>query len=361
MTHRITSPAAQSKDAIAFDKLRKANPDMADAIERARAAVERKLADPNFAIGSMPASTPPQFQRKTGAKNTRPNSESGPHVEKLAAKRTAGRPNKRHAPAQHRRARQQANERRRLRELQRDDRILDKVTDKIRSAGGTIQRGDITRIPSRVWTMAAQIIADPSGRTARIYLARMPSRAAAGAILRAATENGQAWADMRARRIAALGVALEALSKRTRRPGPWSRIVMGITRPALCSLLSDPFDSRARATPSVSAGFNEHRPGATEDLDSNQIGYFRALARNGAAYAQQVRTGQLAACERGFPSGHPPNRYWLAAEAHEQDEHEHRDRLSTAQREANADADELDRTDTERRAERAREPEHPPA
>jgi len=273
---------------------------------------------------------------------------------------------KRAAPAQHARARKatraQRTERRRLRELQRDDRILDRVTQKIHDAGGTIPRHDIMRIPSAVWRTTAQIIADASGRAARIYLARMPSRAVAGAVLRAATENGQAWADLRARRICALGVALDLLSKRTRRRGPWSRLVIGITRGAFAALLADPFDQRSQAKPSLNACFGVHRLGAAEDADSNQIGYYRALQRTGATYRQQI--GQhsrdtLAPCERGFPSGHSPSRYWLAGEAHEQDDDEHRERLEGWHIAANTDADDLDLEDAERRT-RAREHERPP-
>lgn len=275
-------------------------------------------------------------------------------------------PSKRAAPAQHARRRKatkaQRIERRRLRELQRDDRILDRVSQKIHDAGGTIPRHDIARIPSAVWRATAQIIADASGRAARIYLARMPSRAVAGAVLRAATENGQAWADLRARRIAALGVAMDLLSKRTRRRGPWSRLVIGITRGAFAALLADPFDKRAQAKPSLNACFGVHRAGAAEDADSNQIGYYRALQRTGATYRQQI--GQhsrdtLAPCERGFPSGHAPSRYWLAGEAHEQDEEDHRERLAGLHINANTDADDLEHEDAERRT-RVREHERPP-
>ena len=335
MTHSLTSRPAERKAPPDFiERLREHSPATADRLDRLSQAQEtapkRRAA---------PTPTPPRPTPKP-------------------------RPSARRAPAQHARAskaaRAQQAERRRLRELRRDDRILDKVSQKIREAGGTIHRSEITRIPSTVWRMCAQIVADQSGRAARIYLARLSSRAAAGAILKAALENGQAWADMRARRIAALGVALETLSRRTRRPGPWGRVVMGITRPALCALLSNPFDKRARARPSTSAGFGEHRPGAAAAADSNQIGYFRALARNGAAYAQQLHPSQAAACERGFPSGHLPNRYWLAAEAHEQAQDEHRERLAALHIEANADADDLDRADTERRAQPPREPERPP-
>jgi hypothetical protein len=263
-------------------------------------------------------------------------------------------PSARRAPAQHKRARAAAKltqaARRAQRERDRDDRILDKLHRTISDAGGTIQRQDLTRIPSAVWRMTAQVIADQTGRAARIYLARMSARASAGAILRAALENGQAWADLRARRIAALGLALDALGRRTRRRGLWTRVVMGITRAAFCALLRNPFDPRERARPSVSACFGVHRPGAAEDTASNAIGYFRALARAGAAYCQQLPTSQAAACERGYPSGHLPNRYWLLAEPWELQSDEHAERFAQLHRAANADCDELDADDRARRA-----------
>jgi len=271
-----------------------------------------------------------------------------------AARSGIAAPTARRAPAQHKRARAAAKlaqaARRAHRERGRDDRILDKLHRTISDAGGTIQRQDLTRIPSAVWRMAAQVIADQTGRAARIYLARMSARASAGAILRAALENGQAWADLRARRIAALGLALDALSRRTRRRGLWTRVVMGITRAAFCALLRNPFDPRERARPSVSACFGVHRSGAADDAASNAIGYFRALARAGAAYAQQLPTTQAAACERGFPSGHLPNRYWLLAEPGELQSDEHHERFQDLHRAANADCDELDADDRARRA-----------
>jgi hypothetical protein len=176
-------------------------------------------------------------------------------------------------------------------------------------------------IPFKVWLMCAQVLADRSGRAARLYLARLQNRPAAGSILRAsiAPELGaerRSWSDLRTLRIAALGLALVHLAAPTRRRDQWGGgIVKGLARGAFCALLRDPLDPRPSATPSVSTVFGgAHRPGAAPE--SGQVGYFVPLAAAGLAYRQQLPASEVGRDELG-PSGWALNRYWIVTAAFE--------------------------------------------
>lgn len=203
----------------------------------------------------------------------------------------------------------------------RDDRYLERLRARLLAGGLELLSANRARvIPFKLWLLCAMVIADRSGRAARVELAKLKNRPAAGAILRAsiAPELGaerRSWSDLRTRRIAALGLAIVHLADPTRRRDQWGGgLVRGIPRGALCALLRDPLDPRSSATPSISALVGVHRPGAT--ADTGQVGYLNALAAAGLLYRQQ-----LPACEAGRdevgPSGWAMNRYWVVTSAWE--------------------------------------------
>lgn len=226
----------------------------------------------------------------------------------------------------------------------RESEHLARLTQRIASVGGKWTA--IRVIPIAVWTMTAQVIADATGRAARIHLRRCKNRTVAGATLAAAfgtreadeTTPRRSWAELRTRRIVAFGLALAALGRyKAGRAGPWRACVIGIPRGAFAALLRDPHDERSRATPSISACYGTHRPGATAD-DAGQVGYFVALRAAGAVYRQQLPQREATATELWGPSGYAINRYWIATDeptAISDDEARHR----ALQWQALADAD----------------------
>jgi len=204
---------------------------------------------------------------------------------------------------------------------ERDERYLERLRARLVAGGLELLSANRARvIPFKVWLMCAQVIADRSGRAARLYLSRLHNRPAAGAILRAsiAPELGaeqRSWSDLRTRRIAALGLALVHLALSTRRRDQWGGgIVKGLPRKALCALLRDPLDRRRSATPSVEALVGVHRPGAAPD--GGQVGYLRALVSAGLTYRQQLPASDVGRDELG-PSGWAMNRYWIVTAAFE--------------------------------------------
>lgn len=189
---------------------------------------------------------------------------------------------------------------------------MDRVMAKIRSAGGDA-KAIVTAIPAHVWRMSWSIVADSSGHSAIMHLARCPNRALAGGVLKAAMNRGRySWASMRARRICALGLVYGALAKSTARRGPWGSLVMGFTRGAFAALLRDPMDpDHERGTPALSTVFGVHRTDGTPE--NGEAGYFQALRDAGVVYRQQLPKGEAYACETYGPSGYATNRYWLVA------------------------------------------------
>jgi len=159
--------------------------------------------------------------------------------------------------------------------------------------------------------MAQDCLADPSGRAIRYHSRRLGHPIAIGAIRRAALVPGAdgqcrySWRDDRARRIAALGLALVSLAAPTRRKGQFTLLARGFSRQCLAALLADPW---SRARPSLTALAGRHRRGAT--LETGQLGYLRALEAAGLFYAQQL---PAAVCDPGEvgPSGWACSRYWI--------------------------------------------------
>jgi hypothetical protein len=202
-----------------------------------------------------------------------------------------------------------------------DDRHLARLAKRFNDAGCDVTPNGFRVIPKWVWAVCCNIVNDDSGRAARIYLRRARNKVGAGAIRLAALvpqDNGKAlysWADSRARKVAALGVALLALEVPTRRAGPWEGIVRGVPRGALCALLASAWrfervnGELRRRRPSLSALAGVHRTGA--DLESGQVGYLKALELAGFCYAQQLPAHAVERFEACWPSGYATNRYWI--------------------------------------------------
>lgn len=191
-------------------------------------------------------------------------------------------------------------------------RLRDKLHARILEAGGD-PKGMPTIIPARVWYMCLLIVGDPSGKAARSYLRTLANKPAAGAIIRACENGGRySWAQLRARRICALGIALVELAKSTRRRGPWGSLVMGVGRGALCALLRNPYEpDHDRGTPAITTLFGTHREGG--NAENGEVGYFHALREAGLCYRQQLPREVALPCETWGPSGYATNRYWLVA------------------------------------------------
>jgi len=171
-------------------------------------------------------------------------------------------------------------------------------------------RKDCAIIPRSGWVQASAILADASGRAARIHLKQMRNKVLAGAIKRAALCDGRyAWSDDRARFVVALGVALAYLAKRTRRRGRWEFLVKGVPQGALLALLRDPWTGKR---PHRSALAGVHRTGA--EWLSGEVGWLRALEGAGALYCQQLPAHDAQPCELLGPSGYATNRIWLVTD-----------------------------------------------
>jgi hypothetical protein len=230
---------------------------------------------------------------------------------------TPAGPQHRHGPKLTRA--QRAHSRRRAVE-RREAKYLERLTERAKAAGHT--GAGLRAIPLAVWVGCAQVVSDATGRAARIHIRRLVNRTAAGAILAAAMppDADSTWASLRARRIAALGLALVWLGQYTARVGPWNCIVKGIPRGALATLLRNPFDARpamgtrkrAAGIPALTTLFGTHRPGAADD--SGDAGYFPALRAAGLVYRQQLPAAHVGAGELG-PSGYACNRYWIVTDA----------------------------------------------
>lgn len=183
---------------------------------------------------------------------------------------------------------------RRARKLQRLIRSADKYRSdwQDRCRERSIDPSLSVFIERAIWVKAWACMADPSGRVVRTHLRSMRNKVLAGAIRNAALcplGNGltrRHWTDADARITAALGIAFEALSSVTRRPGRWNLLVKGIPESTLCKLLRDPWSEHV---PSRSALAGVHRPNAS--LETGHLGYLRRLEAAGALSTQQLREG----------------------------------------------------------------------
>jgi hypothetical protein len=206
---------------------------------------------------------------------------------KLTAWRQSESPNKA-AIRQRLRARQSAA----------DAKFLFKLRQKLENAGAdpTAAR-HIRSIPVSIRIMAADILADRSGKAAKIYLSRSHNPRAAAAIRAAVNDDMQSD---RSRRIIALGLSLVALSKDTNRKGQWRRIVRGIPQTALTGILKDPWTHRR---PSLSAVRGIHGE------ESYDRGYLDCLKNAGLCYSQQLPRAAVAPFEA--LGEYSVNRYWI--------------------------------------------------
>jgi hypothetical protein len=262
-----------------------------------------------------------EFLAAQGATNEALPPEQRPRRERRLDEHVAQRERRRvreaaRMPSGRGRRRELAERRRRAEE--RDRRYLERLRARLRERG-LEQREPPRLIPRRVWVLAQDVLADPSGRAVRIWMSRARNKVAVGAIRLAALVPGPAgsrysWADERARRIAALGLGLLELGAPTARRGIWTDVVRGVTRGALCALLANPWERERR--PSMTALAGRHRSGA--DFTTGQVGYLRALEEAGFCYRQQLPADDRSV--RGFERWRgkegdvwTSNRYWIVS------------------------------------------------
>lgn len=176
----------------------------------------------------------------------------------------------------------------------RDQGFLDRLNRRIQLPAGT------TRIPRETWIAAGHIMADPTGRAARFYLRSTGNRIASNLIRRAALDldnpdGHRTWQSLHARRIAAAGLSLMYLGRRTKKPGRYEGIVRGVPRTAISALIRDP-SSGHRILPEYMAKR-----------------YLRPLEEAGFMYSQQLPAEETAPWEHSGPSGYAVNRYWIVS------------------------------------------------
>ncbi len=210
-----------------------------------------------------------------------------------------------------------------VRQLARDHKYLEALRARMAGTLPDEPPPELRRlIPRRIWIMCREILADASGRAARIWFRRARNKVAIGLLRIAALVPGSegtryTWADWRARCIAALGLALLELAAPTIRKGAWSTVVRGVTRSALAALLANPWEPDR--TPHVNTIAGTHRVGAT--LESGQVGYLRALELAGFCYPQQLPANQVQGFERWKVrkgdelETYASNRYWVITDA----------------------------------------------
>lgn len=201
-------------------------------------------------------------------------------------------------------------QKRQQRARERDLQHMDRLHRRMKQAGISLE-APLRCIPTAVWIMCREILADRSGQAVRLYLKREPNKVAVGCILQAALvplEGGgylHTWADDRSRKIAALGLALLHLSVGTLRKGPYTSIVRGFTRGAFRALLADPFEPENK--PALTTLSGVHRRGGS--VQNGQLGYLTALERSGFMYRQQIPPEAALPNERW--GDWTSNRYWL--------------------------------------------------
>lgn len=247
--------------------------------------------------------TPEQITRQArrdDAKRAQLATKAKPKPRKIAKRRTLDE------QIEARRARRQ---RKRDRHRARERALHAKVLETLRAAPHKPNAVMCRLIPLHVWERCRAIVADPGGKLARFWLAKIPNRVAAGTILRGAfdDEPNAHWGNRRTRRLIAVGLALLWLSQPTKRKYGFTRLVMGIPREALAALVADPFDPHDRGV-CLSTLSGEQR---------GQVGYLKKLHAAGFMYRQQLtlkhHADKIEPCEVLGPSGHATNRYWVCA------------------------------------------------
>lgn len=185
-------------------------------------------------------------------------------------------------------------------------------------------------VPPHVWRAGQLIMADPSGRCARVALAALPPaiarRARKGALspepyhpkreregrqLKTPTHDKlhgsprywkepgvRRWDHPAAIRTICAVVVLFKLARRTRSRSGFKRVVRGIPRKMLCKLLADPFSG---AAPCINTLF-----GNKDDTPGDVV----ALAQAKVFHINQPPGSKVEPCDKG-PSGFAFNNYWF--------------------------------------------------
>lgn len=155
--------------------------------------------------------------------------------------------------------------------------------------------------PSTVWAMNAHILADASGKAARLYLRRCYHQIGARIVEKSAKgDSNRSLGHPVARKIVALGLSMLALSRETRRKGLWGRIIKAVPMTAWSALLRDPYTTHKPSLSSIS-GYHG-REGKT-------AGYLDALRANGLFYSQQLPKTAVEPIEA--LGDYSVNRYWI--------------------------------------------------
>jgi hypothetical protein len=193
------------------------------------------------------------------------------------------------------------------------------------------------------WVMRCDVLSDGTHEAPRTWLERC-SRThphAAGAIRRAALvplPDGTTlyrWSDLRAKRVAVVGMILLMESRRVSnqrnlrdRHGRWAHVTTGLSIEYLRALLADPFTGEKPSRSAlvgwhegqpqaVALAFRSHRPlpdGGIGALLDGQLGYLPALKVAGFCYSRQPRPelgDQLFPDEIGTESGFATTRYFI--------------------------------------------------
>jgi hypothetical protein len=176
-------------------------------------------------------------------------------------------------------------------------------------------------VPREVWRMCQDLVSNTSSAAWRYWARRCSNKPALGAIRRAAllprangSTCGRTFGSERARRIAALGLALVQLGVHTARKGPWRHVVRGIPVALMQELLTYPDGTRR---PHENTIIGHHR-GLGSEHDRGQAGYLRALEATGLVSSQQWypeaadwECGRLLTFKDGKSRRAQINRYWL--------------------------------------------------
>lgn len=206
---------------------------------------------------------------------------------------------------------------RELRNLRSDDRRRRKFEAWAAQWGGQPLR----LIPRALWIMCAAILADPSGSCARAALAQCGNKVFAGLVRIAARvrlDDGgylYAWGDYRTRATVAVAMCLYGCARRARgRRRRWKFLVDGITRSALCALLTDVHTGARPGLTYLSGTYGFGGRWNAQPLGRGAgagvgCGILTALRQVGAIYACQWAGQRFAT-----PSGYQPNQYWICTD-----------------------------------------------
>lgn len=179
--------------------------------------------------------------------------------------------------------------------------------------GAQTPAGGWRHVPVDVWVMAWSCMSDATGGTLRYWMGQERNKIAVGAARRVALRPdagtyARSWYDPTARALMTVTLVLLRLGAPTRRKGPFTECVRGVGLGALAAMLSPP--GASARVPHRNTLCGRHK-GLQSDWRRGQTGYLRSLAHGGVLYSQQLPAHEVEPFERGGPSGHACNRYWL--------------------------------------------------